>query len=383
MASLRRKHRSPFWFACFTLPGGKRVQRSTKETKRKNAQEQADEWEELAQKHIKAKQAHRVIADIYKSVHGHDLPSSTVRAFLNGWLQRRKGEVKPASFATYSARVRDFLAWLDAAADGAMGNLTTDVFVRYRDNVASRLTVTTANQAVKVLRSMFEDGRRDGYIADNPSKDVRPLKSAVAMVKRRPFTIEELKAVLALADEEWRSMILFGVYTGQRLADLARLRWSNLDLVQQEIRLQTAKTGRVVIIPLPDPLKRHIGTLQSADSPEAYVHPRAASHFKKATGQVAALSRQFADILSAAGLRQRTTHEAKKSGRAGRHEVAALSFHSLRHTATSLMKNAGISPAIVQDIIGHQSAEISAHYTHVESAAKLIALNTLPDLTYE
>lgn len=45
------------------------------------------------------------------------------------------------------------------------------------------------------------------------------------------------------------------------------------------------------------------------------------------------------------------------------------------------MKNAGISPAIVQDIIGHESAEISAHYTHVEHAAKKQALDTLPDLS--
>jgi site-specific recombinase XerD len=46
-----------------------------------------------------------------------------------------------------------------------------------------------------------------------------------------------------------------------------------------------------------------------------------------------------------------------------------------------MMKNAGVSPAIVQDIIGHESAEISAHYTHVESAAKRTALESLPDLT--
>jgi hypothetical protein len=45
------------------------------------------------------------------------------------------------------------------------------------------------------------------------------------------------------------------------------------------------------------------------------------------------------------------------------------------------MKNAGISPAIVQDIIGHDSAEMSAHYTHVEHAAKKHALASLPDLS--
>jgi integrase len=52
------------------------------------------------------------------------------------------------------------------------------------------------------------------------------------------------------------------------------------------------------------------------------------------------------------------------SGRNGRRQHSQISFHSLRHTATSLMKNAGISPAIVQDIIGHESEAISANYTH-------------------
>lgn len=48
MASLRKKPNSPFWFACFTLPEGRRVQRSTKELKRKPAQTKADEWERLS-----------------------------------------------------------------------------------------------------------------------------------------------------------------------------------------------------------------------------------------------------------------------------------------------------------------------------------------------
>jgi len=45
-----------------------------------------------------------------------------------------------------------------------------------------------------------------------------------------------------------------------------------------------------------------------------------------------------------------------------------------------MMKKAGISPAVVQDIIGHESAEISAHYTHIDAEAKRKALSSLPDL---
>jgi hypothetical protein len=44
-----------------------------------------------------------------------------------------------------------------------------------------------------------------------------------------------------------------------------------------------------------------------------------------------------------------------------------------------MMKNAGISPAIVQDIIGHDSAELCPLH-HVESSAKKKALDSLPDL---
>ena len=51
-----------------------------------------------------------------------------------------------------------------------------------------------------------------------------------------------------------------------------------------------------------------------------------------------------------------------------------------RHTATSLLKNAGVPESVAMDIIGHDSEAISRHYTHVETAAKRKALQKLPNL---
>ena len=45
--------------------------------------------------------------------------------------------------------------------------------------------------------------------------------------------------------------------------------------------------------------------------------------------------------------------------------ASQLSFHSLRHTAVSLLKDAGIPQAAVQELIGHDSEQMSALYTHV------------------
>jgi len=57
-----------------------------------------------------------------------------------------------------------------------------------------------------------------------------------------------------------------------------------------------------------------------------------------------------------------------------------LIFHSLRHTAVSLLKDAGIPDAVVMAIVGHSSAAMSHRYTHVgkESLAKAAA--SLPEL---
>jgi integrase len=379
MAALRKKERSPFWFACFTLPDGRRVQRSTKETGLKAARTKAEEWERLSKERAKARQAHRVIADIYRAAHKEELPDATTGSFFDSWLSRRKGEIAPASYSTYANRINHFKEWLGDFANRPLAEIETRHFVTYRDELAKRLSATSCNQGVKILRVVFEDARRDKFISENPAKDCGMLKKVDASA-RRPFAFSEIQSVLAVADDEWRSMIFFGLYTGQRLGDVARLSWANVDLQAEEIQLRTAKTGRVVRIPICKPLLDHIETLPSSDEPKAPLHPKLAA---LANTNASTLSRQFGELLASAGLSIKKSHEptdGERKGRAARRAASELSFHSLRHTATSMMKNAGVSPAVVQDIIGHESAEISAHYTHIESGAKRKALDSMPDL---
>ena len=379
MASIRKRHRSPYFYACFTHPDGRRVQRSTKETTRKKAQQKADEWEQLSKSRARARQSQRVIADIYKAAHAETLPDETVRAFINGWLSRKKNEVSEATIYAYTNTARLFLEFLAEEADLPLAELEPKHFISFRNQEAERLAATTVNHYIKHLGIIFEDARRDGFLAENPAKDCPRLKknSSTGTGSRRPLTVDELKKILALADDEMRSLILFGLYTGQRLGDITNLRWSNIDTEAGEVQIATRKTGRVVRIPIAEPLQEHIATLSPSDDPEAYLHPRAAT----SAGQTN--SNRFTDLLAIAGLVPKRTHK-KKTREEGdetrKRKPSQLSFHSLRHTATSLMKNAGASPAIVQDIIGHESKAVSASYTHIESDAKRAALSKLPQL---
>jgi len=62
-------------------------------------------------------------------------------------------------------------------------------------------------------------------------------------------------------------MILFGLCTSQRLGDIAALTWQTIDLLSQEIRLTTGKTGRRQILPLVGPLLKFVKKLPASTNP--------------------------------------------------------------------------------------------------------------------
>jgi integrase len=181
---------------------------------------------------------------------------------------------------------------------------------------------------------------------------------------------------LRVAKGEWRGLILFGLYTGQRLGDIARLLWINLNLDRGDISFVTSKTGRQQIIPIASTLREYIeNELPASDDPKAPLFPKAFQTIDNQGNRVASLSRQFyEDVMTEAGLVPARTHKKKGAGRTGRRAANELSFHCLRHTATSLMKEAGIPESVVRDLVGHESKVVSANYTHVDEDAKRAAL---------
>src|SRR4051812_10990081 len=120
MASLRRKRQSKFWFACFAHPDGTRVQRSTKETDRRKAQRLADTFEQPARGRVTARQAQRIITEIFQREIGSSLPAMTVRSYIESWLTRKKPETAQSTHSSYCAKARRFLAWLAERAEQQM-----------------------------------------------------------------------------------------------------------------------------------------------------------------------------------------------------------------------------------------------------------------------
>jgi integrase len=351
VASIWKHPKSQYWTACFRDSNGRQRRASTKETNRKPAQCIAEEYEKAYRTKRTLKQVQAVLDRLHEELSGEHIVRATVRSHVASWLETKEPEIAPTTLYFYRNSLGKFLDFLGPRADAPMMDVSKNDIVAFRNSLVGNVSAKTANHGLKAVKSFFKSARADDVIAEDPAISVKTLQQQATTPKKRAFTLDELRRVMDVADPEWKSMILFGLYTGQRLADVATLRWNNVDLAKGEIRFTTRKTGKPMILPIAKPLRQYLDALPSPSDLDAPLHPRA-NELVQRLGKSGGLSRRFIELLARAGFREKQSHRSRHIGRSSRREAGVLSFHSLRRTATTLLHEAGVPAAVVQSLIG-------------------------------
>ena len=391
MPSIHRQPGRPYWFCAFSIFNpetntSRRVFRSTKTSDRKQALEICRAWHKAALKARNGKlsvdAAREVIAqgvsDVFTAANVESLPSASIKSWCDTWLEAKSIETEESTHARYKRVIERLTGFLgEAKSNRDLATLQASDIVRFRDREAKERARATANLGVKVLRVCFGEAVRQGLLTVNPAVHVKLLKST-AESKRRAFTLSEIKRILKACehDVEWRGLVLFGLYLGQRLGDLARLTWRAVNLETGEIAFTARKTGRRIVLPLVHPLADYLASLPGSDDANAFIFPNAAAH--KRTSR---LSNEFRDILVDAGLVEARDYRPTTKGRSHAREASEISSHSSRHSAVTMLKASGLSDVFAREIVGHESAAISRQYTHLSTDDLRAAMQRLPDVT--
>ena len=320
----------------------------------------------------------RGIDDIYQKANLESLERLTVRQWMQRWLERQEIRTARSTHDRYERIIDRFLDFLgDKSGERDLQTLNDEDVERFHSREAKELSAATADLSLKVVRIALGSAVKKRLLPLNPAASVEVI-GGNSESKRRPFTLDEIKRILGACgdDQEWRGLVLFGLYIGQRLGDLARLTWRSINLETGEIAFTAGKTGRRIVLPLVQPLIDYLSELPSSDDPDAFIFPRVGS-----AKRTSSLSNQFRDILVEAGLVEPRGHEKTKQGRNQARETSEISFHSLRHSAVTMLKAAGVSDFIAREIIGHESAAVSRQYTHLSTQDKRAAMQRLPDIT--
>jgi integrase len=304
-----------------------------------------------------------------QEVCGQRLNRSTIEEYLKGWYKDKLVEVSKATYKSYLGNCDRFIAFLGPQAKLPLIALTQKHIESYRNHmVETKRSPKTVNVALKILKAAIGDAHKRGMTFSNPAAFVKTVKSVYNT--REVFTNEEIKKLMAVADEEWKGMILLGLYCGMRLRDAANLTKDKIDLEKGVITYMPAKiAGRgkpEVIIPMSSQLAMYVRARFDVEGLALF--PRL--HGQPAGGNTG-LSTQFTDLLTKAGI------DRKEKKSAGIKKFFGLSYHSLRHTCVSMMANSGVSEEIRKKLVGHTS-DVHRNYTHLELDTLRESISKIP-----
>ena len=165
---------------------------------------------------------------------------------------------------------------------------------------------------------------------------VRPLKTGESLP--RDLTTSQVKALLQIVSNSIdRAWIILMLHNGLRTCEVRSLRWCDVDLQAQTIRIHESKglQSRVVFLS-----RQTIQALNCLPKNFEYVftyHNQPLSH-RYCQSRLVTLGRQC-----------------------GFH----VTPHQLRHTCASMLLNAGMSILGVQKILGHKYVETTLRYARV------------------
>lgn len=205
---------------------------------------------------------------------------------------------------------------------------------------------------MRVLSTLLTFGVDRKLLPENPIKELKKLR--VQSEGWEPWTDEEIETWTKISEGASRVAFFLALYTGQRRADVLKMRWE--DLHEGTVSVRQNKTGKELVIPI-DPRLQVELTLWKAS--------------RKVTGQVI-VHRENGQPYTDDGF---GTIWNREQHRVGVHAP----FHGLRKNATIRLIEVGCTPAEVQAITGHETTEMIEHYSRKRDQ-KLLARRAMDKL---
>jgi integrase len=201
---------------------------------------------------------------------------------------------------------------------------------------------------VDLLHAIFKTALKEELVESNPAAGAERPK-----LPRRKWRIlepvEVQRALKAFTDDQARAVFLTLVVTGIRRSELQALRWRDVDLIENVIRIRDSKSEdgiRSIAIPktLAEELWQHRRRSNfQGDDKRVFCHPERGTVYRAETFETALRA-----ALTDAGI-----------------EGRVRAFHDLRHTAITNDAAAGANPVALMTKAGHADMTTTKTYMHM------------------
>ena len=144
--------------------------------------------------------------------------------------QQRNAEHTCKWKANVIDRLLDFLG-----SDPPLSSITTLTLEQFLNSLPPK----TANRYAREINSLFIYAIKRGIVTENPSKAIDRYKEEP--YKRYVPSAEEIEAIMSVADDWDRDVIVFAYHTLARIGEIRDCTWDDVDFENGTITLWTAK----------------------------------------------------------------------------------------------------------------------------------------------
>jgi len=237
------------------------------------------------------------------------------------------------------------------------------------------------NAMLQCCAMLYKFAEEHGYADNNPFIKIkrRPLDT----YSHRHFSEDEAKKIIddfsSVAykpkdADELKTMMIICCWTGCRLVDAAKMKWSSVDFERNMISFTPQKTdstsGAQVRIPMHSQLRSELESVHEKTESSDFILPKINARYANIStrcGIGKSAERIISEVL------KKSAHQVIE-GRTRR--VNAYGLHSFRHSLITFLINAGVSAEIVSEIVG-DSTEVMKVYTHISDKALSFAMEKL------
>jgi integrase len=264
--------------------------------------------------------------------------------------------------------------------------LTTTQVETALERLGQNLAHDSVNKIRSTLKQALKFGVRRGYINRNVADVavINKTKTKTTDHKRRALTAEEARVFTkACETERLGPMYIVMLNTGLRPGEATSLRWEDVDFAKRTIHVTRAVSRDGAHLVLTDQLKtkrshRTIGLTETAVRALERQRERQTLEIGSAATWVdpaLVFTTRTGTLLDPNNVRRDL---ARVSAAAG---VGVLRPNELRHSAASLLYDAGVPKERISDLLGHESTRmLDAVYRHQISPSINTAVGVMDDI---
>lgn len=283
---------------------------------------------------------------LYKSgvsVHSHDL----FETWASLWLETASLTNSPSTIRNYRGRLKVHI--IPYFGGMKLSEITSEKIIQWIDNITfDNSNLVAINQAHGILKRILQSAVYSGILLNNPAASTSVPKPCTKRVHSLSYV-----QLIRLAEEcgDYRLMILLAGTTGLKWGELVALRCKDVSILNRNLVINYTVSensgGKKTLKEVLCHQKRVIRfPKQLQDSLDLIVHMKKEDDFL--------FESPTKGILDYHNFMQRVFRPAAK-----KHDLANISFRSLRQTAALLLAKDGTPTSVLSEILGHHSLQVT------------------------